>query len=289
LRDIATVREAPAEATSIARADGSPVVSLDVIKRAGQNLLSASDKIKEIVEKFKADKLPKDLKVSVFNDQSVNTRNQVANLENSIISGVLLVVLVLLFFLGLRNALFVGVAIPLSMFMGIWILDLMGVTLNLIVLFSLILALGMLVDNSIVIVENIYRYMSGGAGEQFDRAESSKLGAGEVAMPVISSTATTVAAFVPLLFWPGIMGEFMGYLPITLIIVLSSSLFVALVLTPVYTTLWMKIEDLSQETVSDARRRYIFGHYRPIYGVLLCQRYDLGGQLLPDNHRLSAR
>ncbi len=257
LRDIATVREAPAEATSIARADGQPVVSLDVIKRAGQNLLSASDKIKEIVEKFKAEKLPKDLKVSIFNDQSINTRNQVANLENSIISGVLLVVLVLLFFLGLRNALFVGVAIPLSMFMGIWILDLMGVTLNLIVLFSLILALGMLVDNSIVIVENIYRYMSGGAGEQFSRAESSKLGAGEVAMPIISSTATTVAAFVPLLFWPGIMGEFMGYLPITLIIVLSSSLFVALVLTPVYTTLWMKIEDLSKETVSDARRRYI--------------------------------
>jgi multidrug efflux pump len=253
LRDIATVKEAFADATSIARADGLPVVSLDVIKRAGQNLLSASDKIKEIVNTAIAKKLPKDLKVTVFNDQSINTRNQVANLQNNIISGVVLVVLVLLFFLGLRNAMFVGVAIPLSMLMGIWILDLMGVTLNLIVLFSLILALGMLVDNSIVVVENIYRYMS----EGYDKDDASKLAVGEVAMPIIASTATTVAAFVPLLFWPGIMGEFMGYLPVTLIIVLSSSLFVALVLTPVYTKYFMKVEDLSKETSSDARRRYI--------------------------------
>jgi multidrug efflux pump subunit AcrB len=253
IRDIAKVKEGFADATSIARADGMPVVSLDVIKRAGQNLLSASDKIKKIVEVAIAKKLPKDLKLSIFNDQSINTRNQVANLQNNIISGVVLVVLVLLFFLGLRNALFVGVAIPLSMLMGIWILDLMGVTLNLIVLFSLILALGMLVDNSIVVVENIYRYMTDG----YDSESASKLAVGEVAMPIIASTATTVAAFVPLLFWPGIMGEFMGYLPITLIIVLSSSLFVALVLTPVYTKYFMKIEDLSAETAPEARRRYI--------------------------------
>lgn len=253
IRDIAKVKEGFADATSIARADGMPVVSLDVIKRAGQNLLSASDKIKKIVEVAVAKKLPKDLKISIFNDQSINTRNQVANLQNNIISGVVLVVLVLLFFLGLRNALFVGVAIPLSMLMGIWILDLMGVTLNLIVLFSLILALGMLVDNSIVVVENIYRYMTDG----YDSESASKLAVGEIAIPIIASTATTVAAFVPLLFWPGIMGEFMGYLPITLIIVLSSSLFVALVLTPVYTKYFMKMEDLSQETAPEARRRYI--------------------------------
>jgi multidrug efflux pump subunit AcrB len=253
IRDIAKVKEGFADATSIARADGMPVVSLDVIKRAGQNLLSASDKIKKIVDVAIAKKLPKDLKISIFNDQSINTRNQVANLQNNIISGVVLVVLVLLFFLGLRNALFVGVAIPLSMLMGIWILDLMGVTLNLIVLFSLILALGMLVDNSIVVVENIYRYMTDG----YDSESASKLAVGEIAIPIIASTATTVAAFVPLLFWPGIMGEFMGYLPITLIIVLSSSLFVALILTPVYTKYFMKIEDLSQETAPEARRRYI--------------------------------
>lgn len=238
IRDVANVVEGVAKPTSIARSDRLPVVSLDVIKRAGENLLSASDKIKAIVEKAEATRFPEDLTVTLFNDQSINTRDQVSNLQNSIISGVILVVLVLLFFLGLRNALFVGLAIPLSMLMGILILNLMGITLNVIVLFSLILALGMLVDNSIVVVENVYRYMQ----EGYSPIDASKKAAGEVAMPIIASTATTLAAFVPLMFWPGIMGEFMGYLPLTLIIVLTSSLFVALVLTPVFTSVLMKIE-----------------------------------------------
>jgi multidrug efflux pump len=253
LRDIAKVYESFAEATSIARSDGNPVVSLDVIKRSGQNLLSAADKIKEIVENARQNRLPKDLKLAIFNDQSNDTRDQVANLQNNIIAGVVLVVLILLFFLGLRNALFVGVAIPLSMLIGIWVLDLMGITLNIIVLFSLILALGMLVDNSIVVVENIYRYMADG----FSPHDASEKATAEVAIPIISSTATTVAAFVPLLFWPGIMGEFMGYLPITLIIVLSSSMFVALVLTPVYTKYFMVIEDLALEANDSMRRRWV--------------------------------
>lgn len=252
LKDIAQVIETVAKPTSIARSDGLPVVSLDVIKRSGENLLSASDKIKAIVERAKARKLPNDLSVTIFNDQSVNTRDQVSNLQNSIISGVILVVLVLLFFLGLRNALFVGVAIPLSMLMGILILNLMGITLNVIVLFSLILALGMLVDNSIVVVENIYRYMS----EGYDAKNAAKKATGEVAMPIIASTATTLAAFVPLMFWPGIMGEFMGYLPLTLIIVLTSSLFVALVLTPVFTSVFMKIE--TPEMVRKDERKHLF-------------------------------
>lgn len=239
LRDIAKVVEGVATPTSIARSDHLPVVSLDVIKRAGENLLSASDKIKEIVAKAEANRFPEALKVSIFNDQSINTRDQVANLQNSIISGVILVVLVLLFFLGLRNSLFVGLAIPLSMLMGILILNMMGVTLNTMVLFSLILALGMLVDNSIVVVENIYRYIQ----EGYTSVDASKKAAGEVAMPIIASTATTLAAFVPLMFWPGIMGEFMGYLPLTLIIVLTSSLFVALVLTPVFASALMKLDD----------------------------------------------
>lgn len=239
IKDIATVVEGVEDPTSIARSDRLPVVSLDVIKRAGENLLSASDQIKEIVDKAKANKFPEDLKVTIFNDQSINTRDQVANLQNSIISGVILVVLVLLFFLGLRNAMFVGLAIPLSMLMGILILNIMGITLNVVVLFSLILALGMLVDNSIVVVENIYRYMQ----EGYSGMDAAKKAAGEVAMPIIASTATTLAAFVPLMFWPGIMGEFMGYLPLTLIIVLSSSLFVALILTPVFASVLMKIDD----------------------------------------------
>jgi len=254
LRDIANVEEGVSTPTSIARSDRLPVVSLDVIKRGGENLLSASDQIKEIIKKAQATKFPNELKVSVFNDQSINTRDQVANLQNSIIAGVILVVLVLLFFLGLRNAMFVGVAIPLSMLMGILILNIMGITLNVIVLFSLILALGMLVDNSIVVVENIYRYMQ----EGYSPIDASKKAAGEVAMPIIASTATTLAAFVPLMFWPGMMGEFMGYLPLTLIIVLSSSLFVALIITPVFASVLMKIDD--EKLVRDNEKRKLINN-----------------------------
>lgn len=263
IKDVATVIEGVAEPTSIARSDRLPVVSLDVIKRAGENLLSASDQIKEIVEKAKATKFPEELKVTVFNDQSINTRDQVANLQNSIISGVILVVLVLLFFLGLRNAMFVGLAIPLSMLMGILILNIMGITLNVIVLFSLILALGMLVDNSIVVVENIYRYMQ----EGFSGVDAAKKAAGEVAMPIIASTATTLAAFVPLMFWPGMMGEFMGYLPLTLIIVLSSSLFVALILTPVFASVLMKVEE--EQLVRDNEKRKLFNNLGAASGMLI--------------------
>ena len=160
----------------------------------------------------------------------------VSELENSIIFGILLVVLVLLFFLGLRNALFVGIAIPLSMLLSMFILGAVGVTLNTMVLFSLILALGMLVDNGIVVVENIYRLMD---EDGMSAARAAKHGVGEVAMPIIASTATTLAAFLPLAIWPGQMGEFMKYLPMTLMIVLGSSLFVALVINPVLTAFFM--------------------------------------------------
>lgn len=239
LRDIATVTFGYKDKTSIARSDGFPVVSLDVIKKSGQNLLNASDKIYELIEKAKADVLPDNMKVQIFNDQSINTRNEVRNLENSIISGVILVVLVLLFFLGLRNSLFVGVAIPLSMLMGIMLLNMLNITMNIVVLFSLILALGLLVDNAIVVVENVYRYRQ----EGFSGMKAARYGAGEVALPIIASTATTLAAFVPLAFWPGIMGSFMQYMPFTLILVLASSLFVALVINPVLTSRYMQVED----------------------------------------------
>ena len=250
LKDIAKVTYGYQDLTSIARSDGLPVISLDVIKRQGENLLDASDKIKVIVDEARAS-FPEDLKISLFNDQSVNTRNEVSNLENSIISGVILVVLVLLFFLGLRNALFVGLAIPLSMLMGIMFLYLTGVTMNIVVLFALILALGLLVDNAIVVVENIYRYMQ----EGYSGRDAAKYGAGEVALPIIASTATTLAAFSPLAFWPGIMGEFMKYMPITLIIVLTSSLFVALVINTVFTSRYMKVDERVDDTALRARRQ----------------------------------
>lgn len=238
LGDVANVYFGNGDTTSYAREFGSPVVMLDVKKQAGKNLLDASDKIEEILVEAKRDgTIPKSITVSQTNDQSNNTREMVSNLVNSILLGILLVVGVLLFFLGLRNALFVGVAIPLSMFMSFLILQTMGVTLNVMVLFSLVLALGMLVDNGIVIVENIYRHMD--EGKTSTRAVID--GVGEVAMPIIASTATTLAAFLPLALWPGIMGEFMKYLPITLMIVLGSSLFVALVINPVLAVVYMKV------------------------------------------------
>jgi multidrug efflux pump subunit AcrB len=239
LEDIAEVVFEQEDVESFAREYQAPVVMLDVKKRAGENLLIVSDKINAIIADAQANEFPPNLNISITNDQSDQTRSQVNELENSIIFGIILVVVVLLFFLGLRNALFVGIAIPLSMFMSFIILSMMGVTLNTIVLFSLVLALGMLVDNGIVVVENVYRLMD----EGLDSWTAAKMGVGEVALPIIASTATTLAAFIPLAFWPGIFGEFMKYLPITLMIVLGSSLFVALVINPVLTASFMKLEE----------------------------------------------
>jgi len=236
LRDIADVEFGWQERSSISRVDGYPVISLEVVKKKGENLLTAAEKIDAIVNDAKK-VLPEKLSITLFNDLSVQTRNNVDNLLNSIISGVILVVLVLLFFLGLRNASFVGLAIPLSMLMGILLLSLTGTTMNIVVLFSLIIALGLLVDNAIVVVENIYRYRQNGYNGEL----SAKGGAGEVAVPIIASTLTTLAAFAPLAFWPGIMGQFMQYMPITLMLVLGSSLFVALVINTVFTSKFMTV------------------------------------------------
>ncbi len=239
LRDIATVEFGFKERESYARMKGQPVVMLDVVKKSGENLLAASEKITQILEDAKENSLPEDLSVVVTLDQSSDTKSQVANLENSIISGTILVIVVLLFFLGTRNALFVGLAIPTSMLLSFIVLGVLGITINMMVLFGLIMALGMLVDNGIVVVENVYRLMD----EGYSPFQAAKEGVGEVAWPIIASTATTLAAFLPLAIWPGIMGEFMKYLPITLIVVLGSSLFVALVINPVFTSVFMVVGD----------------------------------------------
>ena len=238
VKDVATVEDAYEERESYARMNENPVVTLNVVKRRGENLIAAADQIKEVVAEAQSGRFPDDLEIVITNDQSKNTKLQLDNLENSIISGVILVILVLMFFLNLRNALFVGIAIPMSMFMSFMLLNFLGITINLMVLFSLILALGMLVDNGIVVVENIYRLMQ----EGYSAVRAAKEGVGEVALPIITSTATTLAAFLPLAFWQGLIGEFMRYLPITLIIVLSSSLFVALVINPVLTAMYMKLQ-----------------------------------------------
>jgi len=239
LGDIATVDYAYKEPTSFAREYGKPVVMLDVIKRAGENLLSASDGIQQILKEDRGRVLPQDLNISVTGDQSDNTRTSVDELMNHIILGVLLVIGTLMLFLGLRNAMFVGLAIPMSMFISFTLLNAFGVTLNIMVLFALILALGRLVDDGIVIVENIYRHMTNGEPPM----RATRLAVGEVTMPIIAATTATVMVFVPLLFWPGIMGAFMKFLPITFMIALGSSLFVALVVNPALASKFMKIEE----------------------------------------------
>jgi len=240
LKDIATVSFKEKETTTFARENGEAVVMLDVKKRSGQNMIEAAEKTRKIVNKTLKDVFPKNLKISITNDQSELTKNQVIDLVNSIIFGIVLVVTVLLFFLGFKNALFVGFAIPMSMFMSLFILDTLGYTLNTMILFGLIMGLGMLVDNGIVVVENVYRLME---KEGLNRIEATKKGISEIAFPIIISTATTIAAFIPLGLWPGRIGKFMVFFPITLSVVLGSSLFVAIFFNSVLVSKMMKIED----------------------------------------------
>ncbi|UCG27896.1 MAG: efflux RND transporter permease subunit [Bacteroidales bacterium] len=254
LKDVAEVIDGYAEPTNFARLDKEPVVSLQVVKKSGENLLSATDQIIAImVEAQQSGAVPATMTVSYSNDQSEMIRIQLNNLENSMIMAVILVILVLFYFLGTRNALFVGLAIPMSMFTSFMVLNLIGYKINMIVLFSLILALGMLVDNAIVVVENIYRFVDRG----FKPLEAARQAVGEIAVPIIASTITTLAAFLPLAFWGGITGEFMKYLPITLIIVLSSSLFVALVIIPVFAGTLIKSGVNRRDNTPNRKRSFI--------------------------------
>ena len=240
LGDIAEINFKEKEKTSFARSFGETAVMLDVKKRAGKNLIEAVKKIRKIVDDYKGNKFPTNLEVSISNDQSNETTNLVNDLTNNIIFGVILVVTVLMFFLGFRNALFVGFAIPMSMFMSFMILGFLGYTINRMTLFGLIMGLGMLVDNGIVVVENAYRLMQ---KKGFTKIEAAKKSVGEIAFPIIISTITTIAAFVPLAFWPGIIGKFMVFFPLTLSIVLGSSLIVAIFFNSMLVSKFMKIED----------------------------------------------
>ena len=240
LKDVATISFKDKDKTTYAREKGADVVMLDVKKRAGKNMVAAAEQIRVIVADAIANRFPKDLKITVTNDQSSKTIGQVDDLVNNIIFGVILVVTVLMFFLGFKNAVFVGFAIPMSMFMSLMILNLLGYTMNTMILFGLIMGLGMLVDNGIVVVENVYRLMD---EEGMGRVEAAKKGISEIAFPIIISTATTVAAFIPLGLWPGMMGDFMILLPITLSTVLGSSLFVAIFFNSVLVSQFMSVED----------------------------------------------
>ena len=239
LSDVAQISFQDKERTTYARMFGEEVVMLSVKKRSGKNMIQAAEDIRAIIQEAQDQVLPSNLDVSISNDTSEKTLNQVDDLVNNIIFGILLVVLVLMFFLGFRNALFVGFAIPMSMFISFMVLSWLGYTLNTMILFGMIMGLGMLVDNGIVVVENVYRLMS----EGMPRVQAAKQGISEIAYPIIISTATTVAAFVPLGLWPGIFGQFMIYFPITLSVVLGSSLVVAIFMNSMLVAQFMDTDE----------------------------------------------
>jgi multidrug efflux pump subunit AcrB len=236
LRDVARVVDGFKDEEGRSRLNGQEAVNIQIKKRAGENILDITDKMSVIVDE-KRQTWPTGTEITKLMDQAKDIRIMVSDLENNIITGLILVIVVLFFFLGARNAFLVSMAIPFSMFISFVALSALGITLNMVVLFSLTLALGMLVDNAIVIVENIFRFMEQGV----PRIQAAMKATSEVAQPVIASTLTTLAAFFPLIFWPGIMGEFMSYLPITVIITLSSSLFVALVINPALAAIFLKL------------------------------------------------
>ena len=235
VHDVASVVDGFGDRASYSRMNGEPAVSLAVSKRTGSNILDVASQVKEIAKKQSAG-WPEGVYYRVLGDQSRFVDDMVGELENNIISALILVVAVILIFMGARNSLFVALTIPLSMLLSMIALSIFGMTLNMVVLFSLILALGMLVDNAIVLVENVYRHVEEGS----DRETAAIEGTREIAVAVTSSTLTTVVAFAPLVFWTGIMGQFMGFLPKTVIIVLTASLFMSLFALPAFLARWGK-------------------------------------------------
>ena len=263
LTDIATIKDTFKDRETYSRLNGRDSITIDIKKRIGEDIIPIAATVRQILEEARR-QAPEGVEFRITQDLSDDIFSMLKDLENNILSGLILVVVVLLLFLGLRTSLIVGLAIPMSMLISFSILDLWGLTLNTVVLFGLIMALGMLVDNAIVIVENIYRHRQLGYGA----IDAAKLGVSEVAWPVITSTATTIAAFFPLIFWPDIMGEFMSYLPKTLIVALISSLFVALVINPVVTSRFPG-KEVKPEKRSRGR---ILNTYRGILRVVIDYR-----------------
>ncbi len=259
LRDVASVNYSFEDRQTYARLNGVEVVSLAVRKRAGENLLRISDEVRKIVNDEQK-LLPKGIKLDISNDQSQFVTRMVKELENSIMTGMFLVVIALFMFFGFKNSLLISTAIPLSMFIGFIVLSILGITLNMVVLFSLVMVLGILVDDAIVVIENIYRHQ-----QEYDEnpIQAAKKAAGEVFVPVLTSTVTTMSAFLPLAFWPGIVGEFMKYFPFTLIITLTASLFVAYVISPVQGAMWINYKREIRKTKYNLEHPHWYKKYNP--------------------------
>jgi multidrug efflux pump subunit AcrB len=242
LKDIAEVKDTYADRESYARLNGENVITLNIIKKSGQNLLDASDKIKEITEDLEKNKFPKDLKITTTGDQSVYTRTTLKDLNNTIIIGFILVTIVLMFFVGL--------SVPLSMFLAYIFMPTIGFTMNMLVMFSFIFALGIVVDDAIVVIENTHRIFK---KQKMDISTAAKFAAGEVFIPILSGTLTTLAPFFPLAFWPGVIGKFMMFIPVTIIITLTASLLVAYIINPVFAVTFMKPDEEDIQTLSRKR------------------------------------
>lgn len=253
LKDVADVKDSFKEQESYARLNGKNVITLNIIKRSGENLIDASDKVRGIMDELKVSTYPRELEVVLTGDQSTETRVTLKDLINTIVIGFILVTIILMFFMGATNAIFVGLSVPLSCFLAFMFFPSMGFSLNMIVLFSFLLALGIVVDDAIVVVENTHRIFDNG---KMPIVKAAKLAAGEVFVPVLAGTLTTIAPFVPLAFWGGIIGKFMFFLPVTLIVTLFASLVVAYIINPVFAVDFMKPhEDESTEEFKKKSRK----------------------------------
>ncbi len=251
LKDVAEVKDSFKEQESFSRLFGKNVITLNVVKKSGKNLLDASDNIHKILDEELIDKrFPTDLNVAISGEQSRYTRNTLDELNNTILFGFILVTIVLMFFMGLTNAFFVALAVPLSMFLAFMVMPAIGFSMNMIVMFAFIFALGIVVDDAIVVIENIHRVHR----HEPNIILAAKHAAGEVFLPIMSGTLTTLAPFFPLAFWPGIVGEFMFYIPVTLIITLFASLFVAYIINPVFAISFMRHEYDTHDTSKDRRK-----------------------------------
>ncbi len=265
LKDVADVRDAYGDRDSYARLDGLNVITINVIKKSGQNLLNASDKIKDIITDLRKTNFPPDLKVSITGDQSKFTRNTLKDLNNTIVIGFILVTIVLMFFMGFTNAFFVALSVPLSMALAYIVLPEINFTMNMLVMFSFLFALGIVVDDAIVVIENTHRIFKKSG---MDITTSAKFAAGEVFVPILSGTLTTLAPFFPLAFWPGVVGKFMFYIPITVILVLFASLIIAYILNPVFAVSFMKPDEEEVQTMS-RRKIYFITSLIVLFGIIL--------------------
>ncbi len=264
LRDIATIKDGFKEIQSYSRLDGTPAVTLSVSKRSGENVIFIADAVKRVAEEARK-RLPPGVDLVITMDESTDIRDMVSDLENSILTGLILVLVVVFVFLGFTNAVFVALAIPVSMLITFAILHFTGVTLNMVVLYSLILALGMLVDNGIVVVENIHRHMQQG----LPRVQAAKEATAEVAWPIAASTLTTVAAFSPMLFWPGTWGKFMIFLPKTVSYALLGSLFVGLVVNPALASMFMRVRKRPKRHATPLARGRLLRAYGSVLRLAL--------------------